>query len=135
MDHSACAERLFTLTTRLGAIATGKRLAKALFSKRGHFNKRDSTYATHRQPLDFSTNFRNQPLVALPASVVDVFGYGLCLAQAGGRLENSKVLRGFGDASVVEIIESGAGGTYRAVYTVRFEAAVFVLHVFQKKSK
>lgn len=35
----------------------------------------------------------------------------------------------------VEIIESGAGSTYRAVYTVRFEAAVFVLHVFQKKSK
>ena len=74
-------------------------------------------------------------LIALPASVVDVFGYGLYLAQAGGRHENSKVLRGFGDASVVEIIESGAGSTYRAVYTVRFEAAVFVLHVFQKKSK
>jgi phage-related protein len=74
-------------------------------------------------------------LVALPAAVVDVFGYGLYLAQAGGRHENSKVLRGFGDASVLEIIESGAGGTYRAVYAVRFEAAVFVLHVFQKKSK
>ena len=41
-------------------------------------------------------------LVALPASVVDVFGYGLFLAQAGGRHENSKVLRGVGDASVVE---------------------------------
>jgi phage-related protein len=27
------------------------------------------------------------------------------------------------------------GGTYRAVYTVRFREAVFVLHVFQKKSK
>jgi phage-related protein len=66
-------------------------------------------------------------LVALPASVVDVFGYGL--------YENSKVLRGFRNASVVEIIESGAGSAYRAVYTVRFEAAVFVLHVFQKKSK
>jgi phage-related protein len=74
-------------------------------------------------------------LVALPAAVVDVFGYGLYLAQVGRRHENSKVLRGFGDASVVEIIESGAGSTYRAVYTVRFEAAVFVLHVFQKKSK
>jgi phage-related protein len=74
-------------------------------------------------------------LVALPAAVVDVFGYGLYLAQVGQRHENSKVLRGFGDASVVEIIESGAGSSYRAVYTVRFEAAVFVLHVFQKKSK
>lgn len=74
-------------------------------------------------------------LISLPSSVVDVFGYGLYLAQAGGRHESSKVLRGFGDASVVEIIESGAGSAYRAVYTVRFEAAVFVLHVFQKKSK
>lgn len=74
-------------------------------------------------------------LVALPALVGDVFGYGLYLAQTGSRHENSKVLRGFGDAGVLEIIESGAGGTYRAVYTVRFEAAVFVLHVFQKKSK
>jgi phage-related protein len=60
-------------------------------------------------------------LVALPALVVDVFGYGLYLAQTGRRHENSKVLRGFGDASVVEIVESGAGGTYRAAYTVRFE--------------
>ena len=74
-------------------------------------------------------------LLALPASVIDVFGYGLYLAQVGSRHEISKVLGGFGDASVVEIIESGPGSTYRAVYTVRFEAAVFVLHVFQKKSK
>ena len=27
------------------------------------------------------------------------------------------------------------GDTYRAVYTVRFAAAVYVLHAFQKKSK
>lgn len=51
------------------------------------------------------------------------------------RPEASTVLSGFGDASVVEIIESKAGSTYRAVYTVRFAAGVFVLHVFQKKSK
>lgn len=74
-------------------------------------------------------------LVALPAAVVDVFGYALFLAQSGGRHENTKVLRGFGDASVLEVIESTEGNTYRAVYTVRFAAAVFVLHVFQKKSK
>ena len=46
-----------------------------------------------------------------------------------------KVLKGFGDAGVLEIIESDTGGTYRAVYTVRFAEAVFVLHCFQKKSK
>jgi phage-related protein len=74
-------------------------------------------------------------LVALPAAVIHVFGYALFLAQSGKRHEHTKVLSGFGDASVLEVIESGAGSTYRAVYTVRFETAVFVLHVFQKKSK
>ena len=32
-------------------------------------------------------------------------------------------------------MEDDAGGTYRAVYTVKFAEAVFVLHCFQKKSK
>jgi phage-related protein len=45
------------------------------------------------------------------------------------------VLRGFGSAGVLEVVEDDAGGTYRAVYTVRFQEAVFVLHCFQKKSK
>jgi phage-related protein len=36
---------------------------------------------------------------------------------------------------VLELIEDDAGGTYRAVYTVRYATAVYVLHVFQKKSK
>jgi phage-related protein len=51
------------------------------------------------------------------------------------RPANTKVLKGFGDASVLEVIESEAGNAYRAVYTVRFGTAVVVLHVFQKKSK
>ena len=74
-------------------------------------------------------------LRALPTDVVDVFGYALYLAQTGKRHDNTKVLKGFGDASVLEVIESQAGNAYRAVYTVRFAAAVIVLHVFQKKSK
>jgi len=32
-------------------------------------------------------------------------------------------------------VEDDSGGTYRAVYTVRFAEAVFVLHCFQKESK
>jgi phage-related protein len=44
-------------------------------------------------------------------------------------------LRGFGGAGVLELIEDDAGGTYRTVYTVRFASAIYVLHVFQKKSK
>ena len=48
---------------------------------------------------------------------------------------DAKVLRGFGGASVVEIRAAFDGNTYRAVYTVRFGDFVYVLHVFQKKSK
>jgi phage-related protein len=36
---------------------------------------------------------------------------------------------------VLEVVEDDADGTYRAVYTVKFQEAVFVLHCFQKKSK
>lgn len=44
-------------------------------------------------------------------------------------------MKGFGSAGVLEIVEDDEGGTYRAVYTVKFKEAVFVLHVFQKKIK
>ena len=71
----------------------------------------------------------------LPTDVVDVFGYALYVAQTGKRHDNTKVLKGFGDASVLEVVESKAGSAYRAIYTIRFAAAVIVLHVFQKKSK
>jgi len=45
------------------------------------------------------------------------------------------VIKGFGGEGVLEVVENDVGGTYRAVYTVKFEEAVFVLHCFQKKSK
>ena len=44
-------------------------------------------------------------------------------------------MKGFGSAGVVEIVEDHDGDTYRAVYTVQFAGAVYVLHAFQKKSK
>jgi phage-related protein len=74
-------------------------------------------------------------LMALPTDVRRLFGFALHLAQKGGKHEAVKVLKGFGDAGVLEVVENDAGGTYRAVYTVRFAEAVFVLHCFQKKSK
>lgn len=74
-------------------------------------------------------------LMALPVEVRRFVGYALSLAQMGDQADSVKVLKGFGDAGVLEIIESDTGGTYRAVYTVRFAEAVFVLHCFQKKSK
>jgi phage-related protein len=74
-------------------------------------------------------------LMALPADVRRFFGFALSLAQVGDKHESTKVLKGFGGAGVLEVVEDDAGGTYRAVYTVKFSEAVFVLHCFQKKSK
>ena len=74
-------------------------------------------------------------LKALPGSVVGAFGYALYLAQLGQKHEAAKPLQGFGSAAVLEIVEDWQGNTYRAVYTLRFHCGVFVLHVFQKKSK
>ncbi len=73
-------------------------------------------------------------LQALPGPVVDFFGYALYLAQAGKKHEHAKPLRGFGSAGVLEVVEDCDRSTFRAVYTARFKGAVFVLHVFQKKS-
>ncbi len=74
-------------------------------------------------------------LLGLPEEVIDTFGYALYVAQTGKKHEQAKPLHGFGSAGVLEIVEDWRGNTYRAVYTVRFAAAVFVLHVFQKKAK
>lgn len=73
-------------------------------------------------------------LRALPGSVQDVFGYALHLAQTGRKHEQAKPLKGFGDAGVLEVVEDFRSDTYRAVYTVKFGDAVYVLHCFQKKS-
>jgi phage-related protein len=73
-------------------------------------------------------------LMALPEDVIDTFGYALYLAQTGRKHQQTKALRGFGSAGVLEIVEDWRGNAYRAVYTVRFTAAVYVLHVFQKKA-
>jgi phage-related protein len=73
-------------------------------------------------------------LMALPADVRRHFGFALSLAQAGDKHDAAKVLKGFGGAGVLEVVEDDADGTYRAVYTVKFAEAVFVLHCFQKKS-
>ena len=74
-------------------------------------------------------------LMALPIHVRKFFGHALDFAQRGDQHNAAKVLKGFGGAGVLEVVEDDEGGTYRAVYTVRFEEAVFVLHCFQKKSK
>lgn len=74
-------------------------------------------------------------LIALPRRVVRFFGHALNFAQRGDQHMAAKILKGFGGAGVLEVVENDAGGAYRAVYTVKFDDAVFVLHGFQKKSK
>jgi len=74
-------------------------------------------------------------LLALPEEVRREVGYALYVAQNGDKADNAKPLKGFGGGGVLEVVEDHDGDTYRAVYTVRFERAVYVLHAFQKKSK
>jgi phage-related protein len=62
-------------------------------------------------------------------------GVALWAVQVGETPPIAKPLRGFGGAGVLELVEDDAAGTYRAIYTVRYETAIYVLHVFQKKSK
>jgi phage-related protein len=76
-----------------------------------------------------------EDLRELPDPVQDHLGYALYVAQRGGKHRDAKVLIGFGGAGVVEIVKDYRGDTFRAVYTLRYARAVFVLHVFQKKSK
>ncbi len=62
-------------------------------------------------------------------------GKALYAAQRGEVDPAAKPLRGFGGVRVMEIIDRHDTNTYRAVYTARFDEAVYVLHAFQKKSK
>ncbi|AJP48535.1 toxin RelE [Rugosibacter aromaticivorans] len=73
-------------------------------------------------------------LKAMPAEVQSTFGYALHQAQIGKKHEQTKPLKGFGSAGILEVVEDSGGGTFRAVYTVKFSDAVYVLHCFQKKS-
>jgi len=73
-------------------------------------------------------------LKEMPEDVQDVFGYALQQAQSGKKHPDAKPLKGFGGAGVLEVVEDFDSDTYRAVYTVKFGDAVYVLHCFQKKS-
>ena len=72
-------------------------------------------------------------LLAFPEPVKDDIGVALSVAQFGGKHPNAKPWKGEG-AGIFEVVEVHRGDTYRAVYTVRFSSAVYVLHAFQKKS-
>jgi phage-related protein len=67
--------------------------------------------------------------------VRDAVGQALFEAQKGGKHASAKSLSGYGDASVLEIVVDYAGNTFRVVYTTKWRDQLYVLHVFQKKSK
>lgn len=69
-----------------------------------------------------------------PDEVKCIMGFALRRAQAGGKHIAAKPLKGFGSAGVLEIVEDNDGNAYRAIYTVKFAGAIYVLHAFQKKS-
>ena len=73
-------------------------------------------------------------LRSFPSPVRIEIGHALYTAQEGKTDPAAKPLKGFGGASVLEIVASPHGNAWRTVYTVRFQAAIYVLHVFQKKS-
>jgi phage-related protein len=74
-------------------------------------------------------------LKAFPAEVRHLMGFALWQAQIGKKHLDAKPLKGFRGAGVLEVTDEFDGNAYRAVYTVKFAEAVYVLHAFQKKSK
>jgi len=71
-------------------------------------------------------------LRGFPREVRRDIGQALFTAQQGETDPSAKPLRGFGGGSVLEIVANQEGGTWRAVYAVRYPEAIYV---FQKKSK
>lgn len=76
-----------------------------------------------------------EDLSGFPKEVRQRVGGALWEAQIGGKAAFAKPLRGFGGAGVLEVVDDFDGVSFRAIYTIRFAKAVYVLHAFQKKSK
>src|SRR5713226_1588466 len=84
------------------------------------------------KPL-FWTGSSKDDLLAFPDAVIDGIGTALSVAQFGAKHPGAKPWRGHGPG-VFEVVKDHRADTYRAVYTVKFESAIYVLHAFQKKS-
>ena len=88
--------------------------------------------AANEKPLHWVGSSKRD-FLEFPHGVKDDMGNALGIAQFGGTAPTAKPWKGLGPG-VLEIVESHDGNAYRAVYTVRFDMAVYVLHAFQKKS-
>jgi len=89
--------------------------------------------ADEAKPVRWTGSSRRD-LKRFPRPVQREIGQALYAAQRGESYPSVKALKGFGGGSVLEIVASFDKNTYRAVYTVRFKNAIYVLHAFQKKS-
>ena len=88
--------------------------------------------AADEKPLHWVGSSKRD-FMGFPAAVTEDMGNALGIVQFGGTAPAAKSWKGL-CPGVLEIVESHDGNAYRAVYTVRFEKAVYVLHAFQKKS-
>ena len=89
--------------------------------------------ATRLRPVTWVGSSRHE-LARFPKPVRRDMGQALYIAQRGDTDPAAKPLKGFGGARVMEIVDRYDTNTYRAVYTVQFAEAIYVLHAFQKKS-
>jgi phage-related protein len=89
--------------------------------------------ASHSEKSLHWVGSAKKDLLALPDEVINDFGYALGAVQLGATPAQAKPWKGEGPG-VLELVENHRGDTFRAVYTVRFAKAVYVLHCFQKKS-
>lgn len=90
--------------------------------------------AVSLKPVEWLSSTKKD-LLALPDEVQQHIGFVLYLVQCGRMPPEVKPLKGYGGASVQEIIVDYDTDTYRAVYTLRYPARIYMLHVFKKKSK
>jgi phage-related protein len=96
-----------------------------------------ATAPAPRKPVEFVGSSEDD-LARFPAEVRRVMGFAIFQAELGKKHPAAKPLSGhkeFKGASILEIVDDYDGDTYRAVYTVKLEGVVYVLHAFQKKSK
>lgn len=87
-----------------------------------------------RKPVEWIASSRSD-LRKFPPEVRRVMGQAIDDAQLGLESPVAKALKRFGGRGVLEIVDDFDGDTYRAVYTVKLAAVVYILHAFQKKSK
>ena len=85
------------------------------------------------KPLEFLGSSRDD-LAAMPAGVRHDIGVELMRVQFGGQPTDFKPMSTVGSGAY-EIRVRDAAGAFRAIYVAKFEAAVYVLHAFQKKTQ